>query len=184
MVTEVAKRLINVEEYYLMAEVGILKPGDSVELIQGEIYEMSPAGSKHGSVVKKLSKILNALLSKTHIIAIQDPVRFDKKTEPEPDISILRFRQDYYADKHPGADDIYVIIEVADSSLKYDRGIKKDLYAKFKIPEYWIINLDEKLIEVFSKPKDGDYESKDLFHSNDTISLLNTEIQVSDIFPF
>jgi Uma2 family endonuclease len=165
-----------------MAEVGILKPADRVELIHGEIYQMSPIGSKHAAVVKKLASLLNELFRNKLIIGIQDPVRLDSVSEPEPDISILNYRIDYYSEEHPGASDINAILEVSDTTIKYDREVKMSLYASYEIPVYWIIDIEKHLIEVYTKPKGLNYAEKKVYNLEDSIPLLEKLIQVSDIF--
>jgi Uma2 family endonuclease len=184
MATEVMKRLINVDEYYKMAEVGILKPEDRVELINGEIYEMSPVGSKHGSVVKTLAMILNELFKGEAVIGIQDPVRLDESNEPEPNISILRYRDDFYSQAHPGPKDVLAIIEVADSSLRHDTQVKMPLYANFDIPEYWIIDIATKQITVHLGPVGPSYSSQQVYGTSDEINLLSKTIVVSDLLKF
>ncbi|MEQ8810688.1 MAG: Uma2 family endonuclease [Imperialibacter sp.] len=184
MATEVMKRLINVDEYYKMAEVGILKPGDRVELINGEIYQMSPIGSKHGSVVKSLARILNEIFKGDAVIGIQDPVRLDENNEPEPDISILKYRADDYSQAHPGSQDVLAIIEVADSSLRHDKQVKMPLYANYGIPEYWIIDIATKQITVHLAPVGKSYSSQRNFGIGDEISLLGKIIEVSDLLKF
>jgi Uma2 family endonuclease len=184
MATEVMKRLINVDEYYKMAEVGILKPGDRVELINGEIYEMSPIGSRHGSVVKTLAMILNEIFKGEAVIGIQDPVRLDESNEPEPDISILKYRADFYSQAHPGAHDILAIIEVADSSLRHDKQVKMPLYANYGIPAYWIIEIATKQITVHLDPVGNSYSSQRVYGIGDEIALLGKTIVVGDLLKF
>src|SRR5690554_7611403 len=113
MATEVVKRLINVEEYYKMAEVGILKPEDRVELINGEIYQMSPIGSRHAAIVDHLAMMLNLLLQHEVIIRVQNPIRINSNNEPEPDIALLKHRPDYYSDAHPTPSEVLAVMEVA-----------------------------------------------------------------------
>ncbi|MEQ9376796.1 MAG: Uma2 family endonuclease [Imperialibacter sp.] len=189
MATEVMKRLINVDEYYKMAEVGILKPGDRVELINGEIYQMSrgaasPIGSKHGSVVKSLARILNEIFKGDAVIGIQDPVRLDENNEPEPDISILKYRADDYSQAHPGSQDVLAIIEVADSSLHHDKQVKMPLYANYGIPEYWIIDIATRQITVHLDPVGNSYSSQQVYGIGDEIVLLGKTIVVSDLLKF
>jgi len=181
MVTEVAKRLINVDEYYKMAEVGILKPSDRVELIHGDIYEMSPIGSRHASIVNRLAKILNNLFGEEMIIGIQAPVRINHKNEPEPDISILKPKSDYYVSAHPGPTDTVAVIEVSDSSIKYDLEVKVPLYASSGIPHLWIVNIEANHIEVYSRPKGLDYLERTIYQLDDEIKFLNKSIQVKDV---
>ncbi|MDW3648448.1 MAG: Uma2 family endonuclease [Bacteroidia bacterium] len=178
-----ARRLINVEEYHLMSEVGILKREDRVELIQGEIFTISPIGSKHAGHVKRINRILNKLPENEVIISVQDPVKLNDFSEPEPDIAILKFRADDYTDSHPGPEDIILIIEVADSSLEYDQQLKLPNYALANIPVCWIVDLENGQIEVYTNPKDGNYSTKDLKKHVDVLRIqgFDLEILVSDI---
>lgn len=178
-----ARRLINVEEYHLMAEVGILKREDRVELIQGEIFTMSPIGSKHAGHVKRINKILNKLPEDEVIIGVQDPVKLNDFSEPEPDITVLKFRSDDYIDSHPGPEDIILIIEVADSSLEYDQQLKLPNYALANVPVCWIIDLENRQVEVYSNPEDGTYSQKDFKKNDDVLKIpgFDLEILVSDI---
>ena len=182
MGAEVAKWLITVEDYYKMAEVGILKPTDRVELINGEIIKkMSPVGSKHAGVVKRLNAIFNKLFGGEYLIGVQDPVRLDDQNEPEPDISVLRYRSDDYAEAHPGPKDILTVIEVASTSLKIDREVKLPLYAKYGIPIYWIVDLDCGRIEVYEHPAENSYGLMRIFQLNEEIPVLGMNITASEI---
>ncbi|MEQ8810689.1 MAG: Uma2 family endonuclease [Imperialibacter sp.] len=183
MATEVMKRLINVDEYYKMAEVGILKPEDRVELINGEIYEMSPIGNKHYSAVNKASNFLKEVLLKSVIVSVQNPIRINEGNEPEPDICLLKPRNDFYVNQFPGPNDALLIIEVADSSLQFDREVKSVTYALAGIPVYWIINLKENVLEVYSDPGKGRYQSSSFKNIDSKVSLpfIDLEILVSEI---
>lgn len=181
MAVSVAKRLINVDEYYKMAEVGILKPTDRVELIHGEIYNMSPIGSKHAGVVNKLAKLLNEIFRDEAIVGIQNPVRLSTDSEPEPDISILKFKDDYYVNAHPNPKEILAIIEVADSTIKYDKEVKAPLYASHDIPVYWIIDLENSVIEVLTNPVNDLYLEKKPYHSGDELTLLGKKVKFDNI---
>ncbi|MEL6254922.1 MAG: Uma2 family endonuclease [Bacteroidota bacterium] len=178
-----ARRLINVEEYHLMAEVGILKREDRVELIQGEIFTMSPIGSKHAGHVNKLSHLLVSNLKDMAIVSTQNPVRLNDFSEPEPDISVLKFREDFYSESHPTPDEILLLIEVADSSLEYDRQMKLPNYALAMIPICWIVDLENRQVEVYLNPKDGNYSTKTLKKNDDVLRIpgFDLEILVSDI---
>lgn len=181
MVTEVAKRLINVDEYHKMAEVDILKPSDRVELIHGEIIEMSPIGSRHASIVNRLAKILNQLFMEELIVGIQAPINIDSGNEPEPDISILKSKQDFYASAHPKPFDVLAVIEVSDSSLSYDRDVKLPLYASVDIPNYWIVDIEANQIIVYTKPKGPDYMERVIYQLDDQIELRGKTIGVKDV---
>jgi len=157
MSVQYQKHYFNVGEYYRMAEVGLLSPDDRVELIEGEIVEMSPIGRTHAGTVNRSSAFLNRTLGDTVIVSIQNPVRLDDFSEPQPDIALLRPRDDFYSNSHPAPEDVLVVIEVADTSLDYDRNVKLPLYARAGIPEAWLMVLAKDVIEVYSQPKNGKY---------------------------
>jgi len=158
MSVQYQKHHFNVEEYYRMAEVGLLSEDDRVELIEGEIIEMSPIGSTHGGTVNRSSTFLNRELAGIVIVSVQNPVRLDDFSEPQPDIALLKPRKDFYSKTHPTAEDVLVVIEVADTSLAYDRNIKLPLYAQAGIPESWLIVPAKEVIEIHSQPKNGKYQ--------------------------
>ena len=158
MSVQYQKHHFNVEEYYRMAEVGLLSEDDRVELIEGEIIEMSPIGSTHGGTVKRSSAFLNHKLGNSMIVSVQDPIRLSDFSEPQPDIALLKPRKDFYSKTHPTAEDVLVVIEVADTSLAYDRNIKLPLYARAGIPESWLIVPAKEVIEIHSQPKNGKYQ--------------------------
>jgi Uma2 family endonuclease len=148
----------NVDEYHRMAEVGLLTEDSRVELIEGEIVELSPIGSTHGGTVKRTSAFLNRALGDAVIVSVQDPIRLNDYSEPQPDIALLKPRKDFYSKSHPTAEDVLVVIEVADTSLNYDRNVKLPLYARAGIPEAWLMVLAKDIIEVHSQPKNGKYQ--------------------------
>lgn len=162
--------LFNVRDYYRMAEAGILRPEDRVELLEGEIVEMSPIGSPHGGTVNELSRLLVVLAGEDAVVAIQNPLRISELSEPQPDVAILKPRSDRYRDAHPGPKDVLLLIEVADTSLDKDRG-KAALYASARIPEYWIVNLAGDCIEVHRQPITGGYRQVTAFARGQTIPI-------------
>ena len=151
------RHLFTVGDYHKMAETGILSADDRVELIAGEIVEMSPIGSRHAGCINRLIRWLAAALGDRAILSVQNPLRLDDLSEPEPDVVILRPREDFYADAHPGPEDVLWLIEVSDSSLVGDRQVKLPLYAAHRIPEVWIVSLIENLVEVHRQPVEGRY---------------------------
>lgn len=181
MATEVVKRLINVDEYHKMAEIGILKPDDRLELIHGEIYEMSPIGSKHAGIVNKLASLLNELFKDMAVIGVQNPVQIDGRNEPEPDISLLNYRSDFYVSAHPVPADVLAIIEVSDASIKFDKEVKAPLYASHGIPEYWIIDLENNRIEVYTNPIEKMYTKSQRYLPGDEVSLMDKNLSVNDV---
>lgn len=153
-----AHRIFNVEEYYRMQQAGILNEDDRVELIDGEIVQMSPISSRHAACVNAL---LNGLISlqtaKKALLSVQNPVRLGPRSEPQPDIAVLRPRSDFYAKGHPEPGDIILVVEVSDTSAKYDRETKVPLYARSGIRESWIVDLEAGVIEVFRDPVGESY---------------------------
>ena len=158
MAQEFVRRWFNVREYNRMAEAGILTENDRVELIEGEIIEMSPIGSRHAACVKRLNTLLNQQVGQDAVVSVQDPIYLDDFSEPQPDIALLRPREDFYAEEHPAPPDILLVIEVADTSVEYDRNRKLPLYARADIPEVWLVNLPEDIVEVYLQPANGQYQ--------------------------
>lgn len=161
--SQVQTRSFTVDEYYRMAEAGILHEDDRVELIRGAIVEMSPIGSRHAGCVDGLSTQFHARLSGRAIIRVQGPVRLSSSSEPQPDVMLLRPRSDFYRTSHPGPADVLLIVEVSDSSLEYDRGEKLSLYAEAGIPEVWIVDLEHERVEVYREPEAGRYRRQATF---------------------
>ena len=151
MSSQLAKRYFSVTEYYRMAEAGILTEADRVELIEGEIIKMSPIGSLHAACVKRLNKLLQRQCGDAVVVSVQDPVRLNDFSEPEPDIALLRARADLYAQSHPTPADVLLIIEVADTTVLSDRNVKVPLYARAGIPEVWLIDLQQDVIEIYAQ---------------------------------
>jgi Uma2 family endonuclease len=159
MSVQIAKRLFNVHEYERMVEAGILTEDDRVELIEGEIVEMSPIGMRHAACVKRLNSLLAARASSAAIISIQDPIVLDDLSEPQPDVALLKPRTDFYEQGHPRASEALLVIEVADTTVQSDRLVKMPLYARAGIVEVWLVNLNDERIEVYTQPAGGAYES-------------------------
>lgn len=158
MSVQFQKHLFDVHEYHRMAEVGLLAEDVRVELIEGEIIEMSPIASSHAGTVRRTTALLNRLLGRTVIISVQDPIRLNDFSEPQPDLAVLKPREDFYSRAHPTASDVLAAIEVSDTSLQYDRNVKLPLYARSGIPEVWLIVLHKGVVEIHSQPKGGKYQ--------------------------
>ncbi|GIV98280.1 MAG: hypothetical protein KatS3mg057_2937 [Herpetosiphonaceae bacterium] len=150
MAVSITRRIFTVTEYERMVEAGILAEDDRVELLEGEILTMSPVGSRHVATVNRLNALLNRLVGAQCIVSVQNPIRLSQHSEPEPDIALLRSRADYYAHQLASPTDILLIIEVADTSLDYDRQVKIPLYAQAGIPEVWIVDLDHDCVIQFA----------------------------------
>jgi Uma2 family endonuclease len=156
----VTRRPITVAEYHRMGEVGILSHCDRVELIEGELVAMAPIGSNHSGTVNTLTRRLVLAVGDRGVVAVQNPVQLDDLTEPQPDFSVLKPRPDDYRLATPRADEVLLIIEVADNSLAYDRTVKRSLYARYGIPEFWIVDLAADEVEVCRRPSSDDYASE------------------------
>lgn len=148
---------LNVDEYYRMAEVGLLARDARVELIEGEIINMAPIGSRHAGTVDQLANLLKTAVGTHAIVAAQRPLRLGNQSEPEPDILALKPRADFYKHRHPTPADVLLLIEVADSSLRYDREIKLPLYAKHGIADVWLVDLENNELQVCREPVAGNY---------------------------
>lgn len=147
-----------VEEFQRMGEAGVLHEEARVELIDGQIVEMSPVGVSHTSCVKRLTAAFAGLVAAGRAtIGVQDPVVLAPHGQPQPDLSLLRPRRDGYSAAHPEPRDIYLLIEVADTSLAYDRGVKIPAYARAGVSEVWLVNLPAGFIETFRAPEGGRY---------------------------
>ena len=151
------------EEFERMGEAGILRQDARLELIEGEIFEMSPIGSLHAACVKFLTQLLHRLFSGTFIVGVQDPIRLNDFSEPQPDVTLLRWRDDYYRERHPTPADVLLVIEVADATVVKDRAIKIPLYARSGVPESWLVNIPEEQVEIYSGPADSAYRRAEVY---------------------
>ncbi len=159
----------SVADYHRMAEAGVFEE-QRVELLYGKIVDMSPIKSNHASTVKRLIRLFSQLLPSSVLLDVQDPIQLDDYSEPEPDLSLLRYRSDFYVNAHPVAEDIHLLIEVADTSLEKDRDIKLPLYASHAIPEVWIVNLKDTQIERYRSPSPKGYTDIHIFLPGDEIT--------------
>ena len=151
------RRRFTVAEYYAMAEVGILAENDRVELLEGDIIVMPPIGDWRQSSVDRLNHTLHPLLRGRAVLRVQGPTRLNNRSEPQPDVMLLRWRDDFYQGGHPGPADVLLLIEVADTTVDYDRGAKLSAYARAGIPEVWIVTRENRRIEVYTEPEPGAY---------------------------
>ena len=183
MATQVAKRLLTIDEYYRMADAGVIGREDRVELIRGEVVCLSPISSLQASVVDSAAQHFVESVAGSAIVRVRNPIRLEAQlSEPEPDISLLRPRQDRYRTAHPTPEDILLVVEVSDSSRGYDRGVKLPLYAEAGIPEVWLIAPDEDGIERYADLSEGGYRRMERFQLGDAITptlLPNAQMQVS-----
>ena len=171
MSVELQRRQFTVKEYHQMVEAGILTEDDKVELIAGEIVKMAPMGLPHAVCLRRLDRIFNKLLYSQVIIDTQIPINLSDDSEPEPDLVLLRLRDDFYAEKHPQPEDIFLLVEVADSTIKYDREIKIPLYAENGISEAWLIDINQQLIEVYRQAEGNSYQNVQQFFRGDSLTI-------------
>lgn len=167
----VMRRPITVTEYHRMGEAGILTREDRVELIEGELIAMAPIGSNHSGTVNSLTRALVRAVGDRGVVGVQNPVRLDDLSEPEPDFSVMKPRDDDYRRATPRPDEVLLIVEVAESSLAYDRTVKRSLYARHGIPEFWIVNLVAGEIEVCRDPEGETYKSVEPFGPDAVLEL-------------
>ena len=187
MAVEVAatRRRFTREEYYRMAEVGILGRRDRVELIRGEIVEMSLIGRRHGAFVDNLTRLLVLRLDDRAMVRVQGAVALADDTEPQPDLALLRRGAVPYKDRDAWAEDALLVIEVAESSLAYDRSTKMRLYAEAGIPEYWVVDCTAETVEVHREPGPEGYRDVSLVAGAATLALQafpDVELSTADIF--
>lgn len=152
---ERARRAFSVSDYYRLAEIGVLKEDDRVELIEGDIFEVSPIGERHAGCVLKISVHLSRQLGDSAFVNVQNPVRLNDFSEPVPDVAVLKPRADFYAEAHPTPEDVLLVVEVADTTVRFDRTVKVPLYARTGVPETWLVNLSRNEVEVYSRPENG-----------------------------
>jgi Uma2 family endonuclease len=163
----VTRHRFTVHDYHRMGEAGILGEDDRVELIDGDIITMAPIGQNHAGTVNALAAALFAAFAGKAIVSVQNPVRLDDGSEPQPDFAVLRLRDDFYrSGEPPGPADVLLLIEVADSSLRFDRAVKVPLYARAGIPEVWIVDLQRRVVEVHRAPQGGKYEQGESIHGD------------------
>jgi len=167
----VARHLFTVDEYHKMGEAGIFGEDDRVELIEGEIVEMSPIGSPHAARVKRLNRLLVRRLGTRAIVQVQDPVVLSQTSEPQPDLAVLKPRADFYAARHPTPADTLLITEVADSSRAFDRNVKAPLYARAGIAELWVVDVIDELVEVYRRPLRGTYREVTTFRRGQRVTI-------------
>lgn len=158
MAVQLLKRLFTVAEYHRMAEAGILSEDDRVELIEGEVVAMAPIGDRHAGTVDFLAEFLFRYLRDRVQVRVQSPIRLGEHSESRPDLTLLKRRPDFYRSQHPGSEDVLLVVEVAETSADYDREVKVPLYARFGVPEVWLVDLAEERIEVYRQPRPQGYQ--------------------------
>jgi Uma2 family endonuclease len=171
MLVEVQRKRFTVDEYYRMAEVGILDPDDRVELIEGEIIQMSPIGNRHAGCVNRANALFVDLFKGRAVVTVQNPVRLDKYNEPQPDLTLCKWRADFYSSGHPRPEDILLALEVADTTLKKDLKLKLPIYARLGIIELWIEDLRHDRLLVFRDPEGDKYQTHLMFGRGESLGV-------------
>ncbi len=157
MAMPLAAHRFTVDEYHRMGEAGVLHEDDRVELLDGQIVQMTPIGVRHAACVNRLNALITGLTGTRATVSIQNPLILGEHEEPQPDVAVLRYRADGYQTGHPRALDTLLVVEVADTSLAYDRDVKIPLYARAGIPEAWLVDLTTDRIAVYREPHAGRY---------------------------
>ena len=179
------KQLVTVSEWQTLGESNAFPPESHIELIEGEVFEMSPIGFKHSGHLNRLNALLSFKIQNRAVISVQNPVQLGDLSEPEPDLTLLKFTADFYSSRHPQPKDVLLLVEVSDSTLIFDRYQKMRLYAAHQIPEYWILNLQDDCLEVYRQPHATGYAEKRELHAGDNINLLAFDdicVQVKELF--
>lgn len=179
-------RRFTVDEYKRMSELGILAATERTELVNGEIITMIAKGFAHASAMLRTQECFQEALGRRVFVRAQDPIRLNNHSEPEPDIVIAVRDALAYSTHHPNPDEVLLVIEVADSSLKYDLEIKAPLYASAGITEYWILDVIERQLYTFRQPKDGHYQVQMILA--ETLAVLpvafdDVTIRIADMLP-
>ena len=183
---ELPLRRFTVAEYYAMAEAGILTEDDRVELLDGVIVNMAPIGSRHLGCVNAYVRAFTEAVGRRAIVQVQSPIRLDDGTEPQPDLVLLQERADFYASGHAGPQDVLLVIEVADSSVDYDRDEKLPRYARAGIPEVWLTVLPEGVVEAHTEPTEDGYRVTRRLRVGDVLRpgcFADVEIPVDIVMP-
>jgi Uma2 family endonuclease len=180
----VKRHKLDVSQYHRMGEAGVFEGNERVELIEGEIVEMAPIGGAHAGTTNDLNQMLVVATGDRALVTVGNPVRLDRYNEPQPDFALLRRRADSYRSSHPTAADVLLLIEVADSSLRYDRKVKLPLYARHGVPELWIVDLEGGTVEVCREPRGDGYAAISHVAPGDVLEpalLPGVRIAVTDI---
>ena len=184
MAAQLLRRRFTVSEYHRMGQAGILGEDDRLELLEGEIVEMAPIGSRHQAVVDRLTKLFSDRVGDAAVVRVQGPVRLGEDSEPQPDLLLLAPRGDFYATAHPSPEDVHLLVEVSDTSAEYDREVKLPLYARHGIKEVWLVGLDAGTVEVYRAPTAQGYQEPSQAGRDQRISPLafpKMELAVEDI---
>ena len=180
------RHAVSAVEYLRMGEAGIFTPDARLELIEGEIIEMAPIGSRHAGAVKILNRLLGGLVGDRAIVSVQDPLVVGERSALQPDLALLEPRADSYSGAHPTPGDVLLVVEVADTTLAFDLGTKVPLYARFGVPEVWVIDLQERAVRVFRDSSASGYRTSFTISGDDSVAvarLPDVVIALPVLFP-
>jgi Uma2 family endonuclease len=177
----VTKYKLNSAQYHLMAEIGVFNHDKRLELVEGEVIEMSPIGRNHCACVGSLTELFVTEFTGKAITWVQNSIRLDDGSEPQPDFALLKRRKDFYRANLPTPSDILLIVEVAESTLSYDRDVKMPLYAKFGIPEAWLIDVNGETLTRYTDPGLEGYKSVQVLGKSESVACLGIEIAIAKI---
>ena len=181
----IPRRLLTLDEYHTIGTAGVLKEDDRIELIEGEMIEMAPIGSRHLAKVNRLARLLSQCIGDQAIVSVQNPIALPPHNEPQPDLALLKPRADDYEGKLPSAEDILLVIEVADTTLAYDRDAKMPIYARHDIVETWLVDIQGQTVSIYQEPGKNGYRRLLTPTRNESITptqLPNVVIQLVDIW--
>lgn len=187
----ITRKKFTIGEYHKLLDLGFFSENDRVELIRGEIIEMAPKRTPHSVCNSLLWKQLYELIGKQAEIRVQEPIVLPSNSEPEPDVVIARKKADNYLSAHPTVRDLILIIEISDSTLKYDKEVKLPLYAEAGVNNYWIVNLVDRCLEIYSNPfsnnqENFNYRNKSIILSDEQADLpefIEVKLELTSIFP-
>lgn len=165
-----AVRRLSVQDYHQMAESGILRADERVELLEGQIIQMAAKGTAHSAAVSRIEKLLRHRLGDRGLLRFQDPVQLNDYSEPEPDVAVVQPIPSFYEDHHPTPSEVFLLIEVSDSTLKFDCQIKALAYAHSEIAEYWVLDVNDRKLHVYRLPGKTGYQSETILSEDLTIS--------------
>lgn len=171
-------RLLSVEDYHQMAAAGIFRPGERVELIAGQIVKISAKGTARSAAITRTERILRQRLELA-LIRVQDPVQLDDYSEPEPDIAVVRVDPLDYDDHHPTPSEIYLLIEVADTSIRIDCETKAEIYSRSGINDYWVLDVNDRQLHIFREPSQNGYQSHATLEDDASVSPLLFPITIA-----
>lgn len=179
------RKIFTVDDYHRMIDAGVFVGDADFELIEGEIVKKMTQGDLHIACVNRLTRIFSRLCGDDVILSIQNAVVIGGISEPEPDVTLLRFREDFYAAGKATAADVLLLVEVSDTTVRYDREVKIPLYAAAGVAEVWLVNLPRRILEVYTQAAGGKYKVVRKYEKKETVSPKfwpEIKIKVSDIF--